>query len=181
MKWKILLIITLMLFSFGCTELQNEEEVTTPTEGYELEEYVIGEDRDIGNEVFYSIRLTNFGPDPDYIEANKGDILTLEIVNDIQLDQEFELENYDYHGIDYEDNVDDIEEEEYSTAGPAKRDGSDIDELERSNWFVIYGYGIEERLERLGVADITITLNNVGTFEFGDDTTNIPKGTLVVN
>ena len=178
---RIIFLIPIMLLLIGCTELQNEEQVTTPTDSYELEKYVIGEDSDIGNEVFYSIRLTNFGPDPDYIEANKGDVLTLEVVNDIQLDHEFETEYADSLDLNYEDNVDNIEEEELTTIGLDKRDGSDIDELERSNWFVVYGYNIEERLERLGTIDIIITLDKTGTFEFGDDTESIPKGTLIVN
>ncbi len=153
---RIFFLIAIMLLMIGCTEIQIEEEQETePTEGYELEKYEISKDSDIGNEVFYSIRLTNFGPEPDYIEANKGDVLKLEIVNEI-------------------DHVNENNDVEYSGS-------SGYNTFERNSRFIIYEYKVDEVLERLGSLDITMTLDKTGTFDFGDDTENIPKGTLVVN
>lgn len=132
---RIIFLTAIMLLLIGCTEVQVEEEqVTTPTEGYEMMQ-ISGNTESTPTEYDYTIRLTEHGPDLDYIEANVNDIIRLEVINDIE--------------------------------GPTR--------------FMIEFYGPDVIIQRLGFADVTLVLAEAGTFTYGDDTTTIPKGTLVVN
>ena len=77
---RIIFLIAIMLLLIGCTEVHEEDQVTTPTEDYELQKYEITDSKD--NVKLYSIILTEYGPEPDYIEANLGDTIKLEVIND---------------------------------------------------------------------------------------------------
>jgi hypothetical protein len=171
---RIIFLIAIMLLLIGCTEVHEEEQVTTPTEDYELQKYEITDSKD--NVKLYSIILTEYGPEPDYIEANLGDTIKLEVINDINADVYYNTETI-------------VEEYVIPSPDPPMPDTTGYNEVEVTTVttsgidvrFIIYEYKVDKLLEKLGVIDITLVLDKVGTFTFGDDTENIPKGTLVVN
>lgn len=91
MKLKILFVLMLLLFSFGCTQVEETEEETLQITVIET----LAEDKETNDEQFYTIRLTEYGPEPSYIEADLGTFLHLEVVNDMERDTRFIIYDYD--------------------------------------------------------------------------------------
>ena len=174
MRLTVIFLIALMLFSLGCT---TQVEETEEQQDYEMQKLEVTS----GNkEVFYSIRLTEYGPEPDTIEVNVGDTLKLEVVNDIQgleeyYDTETMVEEHVIPSPDPDLQEDEVVYEEYEvTTTQTREEGMDVR-------FIIYEYKVDELLEKGGVVDIEIVVDQAGTFAFGDDTETIPKGRLTVN